>query len=279
MTTLSSLVITRQAATIAQVDEALACQVMRGGDLGTCLLELGAMREDALLPLLGEAYALPHVAPGPLPQAPPALLRMVPQAVASTYGLYPLSDAEGELSVAVVEPLPQAVEEDLTFALGAHLKQYVATSVRVRQALARDYGVPIDRRYARLLALIEQKPDPSPTDPPPSRFSAMPSVPPGPSSVLSLSPRKRTWPGMLAVREAEKPVTPPIPSAPATPNIAEDFSDLEGEPSSSDEMPVAEARFRNGCVGLRKWLRLRRPMPARSSSIPGKIRTAWTSRP
>jgi hypothetical protein len=241
MTTLSSLVITRQAATIAQVDEALACQVMRGGDLGTCLLELGAIREAALLPLLGEAYALPTVPPGPLPQARPALLRMVPQAVALTYSLYPLDEADGELHVAVVEPLSQAVEEDLTFALGAHLKQHMATSVRVRQALARDYGIPIDRRYARLLALMEQRPDPSPTDPPPSRFSAMPSVPPGPSSVLSLTPRKRTWPGMLAVREAEKPATPNIPPLPGAPRIEEDFSDIEGEPSSSDEQPAAEA--------------------------------------
>ena len=240
MTTLSSLVITRQAATIAQVDEALACQVMRGGDLGTCLLELRALREEALLPLLAEAYALPSVKPGPLPQALPSLLRMVPQAVALTYSLYPIDDVGGELHVAVVEPLPQAVEEDLAFALGAHLKQHIATSVRVRQALARDYGVPFERRYARLLALIEQRADPSPTDPPPSRFSAMPSVPPGPSSVLSLTPRKRTWPGMLAVRDAERPATPAIPAAPGTPSIAEDFSDIEGEPSSSDE-PLAAA--------------------------------------
>jgi hypothetical protein len=239
MTTLSSLVITRQAATIAQVDEALACQVMRGGDLGTCLLELRAMREEALLPLLGEAYALPTVKPGPLPQAPPSLLRTVPQAVAMTYSLYPLNEADGELHVAVVEPLPPAVEEDLAFALGAHLKQYMATSVRIRQALARDYGIPVERRYARLLALIEQSPDPSPSEPPPSRFSAMPSVPPGPSSVLSLTPRKRTWPGMLAVREAEKPATPLIPAAPGAPSIEEDFSDVEGDAPSSDEQPVA----------------------------------------
>jgi hypothetical protein len=241
MTTLSSLVITRQAATIAQVDEALACQVMRGGDLGTCLLELRAMREEALLPLLAEAYALPTVKPGPLPQAPPSLLRMVPQAVAVTYSLYPIHEADGDLHVAVAEPLPQAVEEDLAFALGAHLKQHMATSVRIRQALARDYGVPIDRRYARLLALMEQRPDPSPTDPPPSRFSAMPSVPPGPNSVLSLTPRKRTWPGMLAVREAEKPASPEIPAAPGAPSIEEDFSDIEGEPPSSDEHLVAAA--------------------------------------
>jgi hypothetical protein len=249
MTTLSSLVITRQAATIAQVDEALACQVMKGGDLGTCLLELGAMREEALLPLLGEAYRLPTVAPGALPAAPLSLLRMVPHAVALTYGIYPVGELEGELHVAVTEPLPQAVEDDLTFALGAPLKQFVATAVRVRQALARDYGIPLERRYSRLLARIEQRSDPSPTDPPPSNYSRRPSVEPGPNSVLSLTPRKRTWPGMLAVREAEKPVSPAIPQAPVAPTIAEDFSDLEGAPASDDRDGLEPAT--NGASELR----------------------------
>jgi hypothetical protein len=240
MTTLSSLVITRQAATIAQVDEALACQVMRGGDLGTCLLELGALKEDALLPLLADTYKLPAVPPGPLVAAPLALLRMVPHAVALTYGIYPIGEAEGELHLAVVEPLPAAVEEDLTFALGAHLKQFAATSVRVRQALARDYGIPLERRYSRLLASIEQRPDPSPTEPPPEGYKSMrPSVEPPPNSVISLAPRKRTWPGMLAVREAEKPPSPVIPAAPATPSIETDFSDIEGEPSSSEPQELA----------------------------------------
>jgi hypothetical protein len=240
MTTLSSLVITRQAATIAQVDEALACQVMKGGDLGTCLLELGAIKEEALVPLLGEAYALPTVPPGPLPPAPLALLRLVPHAVALTYGIYPVGEADGELHLAVVEPLPPAVEEDLAFALGAHLKQFVATSVRVRQALARDYGIPLERRYSRLLASIEQRPDPSPTEPPPEGYKSMrPSVEPPPNSAISLAPRKRTWPGMLAVRTEDRAPSPSIPAAPAAPSIETDFSDIEGEPSSAEPRMLA----------------------------------------
>jgi hypothetical protein len=246
MTTLSSLVITRQAATIAQVDEALACQVMKGGDLGTCLLELGAMKEEVLLPLLSEAYGMPAVAPGPLPAAPLALLRMVPHAVALTYGLYPIGEAQGELHLAVVEPLPAAVEEDLSFALGAHIKQFAATSLRVRQALARDYGIPLERRFARLLAAVEQRPDPSPTEPPPEGYrSHRPSVEPPPGS-MSLAPRKRTWPGMLAVREAQKPAGPSIPQAPAAPEIPESFADLEGPPSSSRRDPEAPLGATNG---------------------------------
>jgi len=49
MTTLSSLLIARRAASIAEVDEALARRVVRGGDLGTCLLELGVVNEETLV--------------------------------------------------------------------------------------------------------------------------------------------------------------------------------------------------------------------------------------
>ena len=58
MTTLSSLVVARQPGSIAKVDEALARQVVEGGDLGTSLLEVGALSEAALLPLLGEAHGI-----------------------------------------------------------------------------------------------------------------------------------------------------------------------------------------------------------------------------
>jgi hypothetical protein len=275
MTTLSSLVITRQAATIAQVDEALACQVMKGGDLGTCLLELGAIREEVLLPLLSEAYGIPAAAAGPLPAAPLALLRMVPHAVALTYGLYPIGESGGELQLAVVEPLPPAVEEDLSFALGAHIKQVAATSLRVRQALARDYGIPLERRYARLLAAVEQRPDPSPTEPPPDGYrSHRPSVEPPPGS-MSLAPRKRTWPGMLAVREAQKPTAaagPAIPQAPAAPSIPESFADLEGPPSSRRDHASAAtngeaAGIRNGFDPYHEAERAPSE-PARASSAP-----------
>jgi hypothetical protein len=249
MTTLSSLIVARRAASIAEVDDALARQVVRGGDLGTCLLELGVLPEEVLVSLLAEAHGLERVAAGELPVASPAVLRLVPRAVALRYGIYPLEESDGELRVAVSEPLPQAVEDDLGFALGAHLKKYAAPLVRIRQAIARDYGLPLDRRLLRLVAKLEHRPDPSPSEPPArspgeavqagavrlSKTGTMimqSAVPPPPAPLSEQAPnttapaqriiapagRRRTWPGMPhAPAEGTNPLMPALaPGAPAS---------------------------------------------------------------
>src|SRR5260221_4204062 len=152
MTTLSALLVARQAVSTTQVDEALARQMVEGGDLVTCLLELGSISERDLTAVLGEAYGVEPAAYGLLPVATQSVLRLVPRAVAIRHGLYPLEERDGDIWVAVAEPLPQAVEDDLGFALGAHLRQFVAPMARIRQAITRDYGAPLDRRFSRLRA-------------------------------------------------------------------------------------------------------------------------------
>ena len=101
MTTLSSLLITRKAATIAQMDEALERQVVHGGDLASALLEIGAASESQLLPLLAEAFGILPAALGQLPAASAEVLRLVPRALALRYGIFPLELRDGELYLVV----------------------------------------------------------------------------------------------------------------------------------------------------------------------------------
>src|SRR5262245_14948012 len=54
MPTLSSLLVQREAASMRSVEDAIARQVLHGGDLATNLLELAAVREDVLLGILAE---------------------------------------------------------------------------------------------------------------------------------------------------------------------------------------------------------------------------------
>ncbi len=67
------------------------------------------------------------------------------------------------------------VERDLAFGLGVTIVQRVAPLVRVRQAISRDYGLPLDRRSHRVLAKLEGKPDPSPSLAP-APLAAAPSI-------------------------------------------------------------------------------------------------------
>ncbi|HKQ69873.1 MAG TPA: hypothetical protein VJT73_11070 [Polyangiaceae bacterium] len=215
MTTLSSLVVARQVASIAQVDEALARQVVDGGDLPTCMLEVGTVNERTLLPVLAEAFGIDAAPAGELPMATSQVLRLVPRAVAHRYGLYPIEEREGELRVAVAEPLPMAVEDDLGFALGVHLRQLAAPLVRIRQAIARDYGIPLDARLLKLLAKLERAelaaaaPVPPPQEGDLAPASAREQTPPLPGASTNDEYLRVSRSGTLVVGHAVSAAPPP----------------------------------------------------------------------
>jgi hypothetical protein len=161
---LSSAIVQRRLASLRDVEEALARQVLYGGDLATNLLEQSpTVSEQSLSDLLAETQGLPAAPFGEIPSALPGALQLVPGDVALRHGIYPLEQGEGTLIVAVSEALKPDVEQDLGFGLGVSIVQRVAPLVRIRQAISRDYGLPLDRRSQRVLAKIEGRPDPNPS--------------------------------------------------------------------------------------------------------------------
>ncbi len=158
---LSSLIVQREIATIRQVEEALARQVLYGGDLVTNMLEVAKLDEATLTLLLAESFGLAAATLGPLPNPSARARDLVTADMASTRAMVPLTIENGVLVVAVAEPLPKEAEEELVFALGLRIAQRIAPMVRVREALARAYGVPIERRLQRLIARLGSTPAPT----------------------------------------------------------------------------------------------------------------------
>ncbi len=148
---LSSLVVQREIASIREVEEALARQVLYGGDLVTNLLEVCRVDENALGAVVSEWFGLQAAPAGELPKPPAEALRVLAAEIAAQRSVAPLSIDVGGLVVAVAEPLTREVEQELAFALAVPITQRIAPLVRIRQALARDYGMPMDRRLTRLL--------------------------------------------------------------------------------------------------------------------------------
>src|ERR1700722_10692136 len=110
---LSSLIVQREVATIRQVEEALARQVLYGGDLVTNLLEVVQLPEDILVPLLSESLGMAHAPLGELPLPEARARSLVPAELATRRGLAPLAVADDKLVLAVAEPLPEDVVEEL----------------------------------------------------------------------------------------------------------------------------------------------------------------------
>jgi hypothetical protein len=173
---LSSLVVKREVATMRQVEEALARQVIYGGDLVTNLLEVARIDEDALTQLIAESMHLPPAPSGELPLLPENA-RHLPSGTAVAQGAVPLA-LEGEVLVlAVAERLSPDVEERLMFAAGLAIEQRASTAVRVHEAIARLYGVPLERRMQRLVARLGGGSLPDAAVPTPPLGSVTPGAP------------------------------------------------------------------------------------------------------
>ena len=202
--TLSSLIVLREVATMRQVEEALARQVLYGGDLATNLLEIAAVDEGALTRTIAEDMRLPPAPAGELPVAlEPA--RLVPPDVALERKIVPLQVDGDVLVLAVVERMPPDVEDHLMFTLGLAIEQRAAPAVRVLQAINRLYGLPLDRRMRRLVARLSGAPMPPGSTP----AFGMPQAIDVPEQALPEPSGRRTPPlGSPAVQPF-----PPTPSA------------------------------------------------------------------
>jgi hypothetical protein len=256
---LSSLIVQREVASIRQVEEALARQVLYGGDLVTNLLEVVQLPEAVLVPLLAESVGLPAAPIGMLP-APSAQARaLVPEDVAAHRQVVPLSIEGDRLVLAVADSLGRDVLEELSFALSVRIEERVAPSVRIREALARVYGVPLDRRMARLVGRLAGV-DPSiPNSLPPLR-APMATVPPLPGA-LSHDLPKLNPPGMPAMGTMRfpdggeerrfDPSRPPPPMQPAA-RAADPAAVLPSLVREAKAANKSEAPRRRGPVTLER---------------------------
>ncbi len=248
MPTLSSSIVKASIASLREVEDALARQTMYGGDLATNLLELAQVEEVELVKLLAANYGLEPAGERELATAPDEVVALLPADIAVRYGIYPLAEQSGVLTVAVAEPLAPEVEDDLGFALGLQLEQRLSPLVRIRQAIARDYGWELDRRMERLVARLEGRPDPRPSEAPHAMgdFNSLPrppTVPPiarPPATELGTipppQPDEPTQPA--ATRRSAPPDHPPTsdrttPDEPST-SVAETADD---PPSSAGQAP------------------------------------------
>jgi hypothetical protein len=219
---LSSLIVQREIASIREIEEALARQVLYGGDFVTNLLEVSRIEEAALMPVVAESFGLPAVPAGELPKAPAGVARLVAAEVAAERAFAPL-EVGSALVVAVAEPLSRDAEQELAFALALPIEQRIAPLFRIRQALARDYGVPLDKRIARLITKVVQKgPRIASTFPPPRESSPGNRAPPRPPSVA--------------------PPPPPAPSVEAPPTAATSLGTFVRKEEAPPLRPVRRRR-------------------------------------
>ena len=147
---LGTLLMRKGIITAQQLDQAVQCQVLFGGRLGSNLLELGFVTEDQLRELLVEKGKLPAVGREALADLSAEVIKLVPRGLANKHKLVPVSLAEGVLSVAMLDPYRESTVRALTEATGLKINPLIALELDLAWALEKYYAVKREARFVNL---------------------------------------------------------------------------------------------------------------------------------
>ncbi|MEW6296396.1 MAG: type IV-A pilus assembly ATPase PilB [Thermodesulfobacteriota bacterium] len=124
--------------TTEQLHKAIEEQRQQGGPLGTHLVKLGCLTEDALLAYLQKEYRLPITDPTGL-DIPEEVIQLVPHALVTKYYLVPLGLTGSSLTLAMADPSNLAAIDEVKFLTGYDVKVTVSSISSIRRAIERFY--------------------------------------------------------------------------------------------------------------------------------------------
>ncbi len=136
---LGEMLVSEGACARDDVRNALRNQVIFGGRLGTNLLELGAVSEEALARSLGRQHALPSLF-GEMQLDPGATALLKPE-IADRCDAVPYVLADRKLALLVVDPRDLGMLDEVAFATGKQVHPIVVPEARVWALLRTAYGI------------------------------------------------------------------------------------------------------------------------------------------
>jgi len=163
----------------SQLNHALRLQLIFGGHLGTCLVELDYVSEPALARTLSEVLDMKCARAELLDDIPEEILKMIPRDEVRRRRVVPFGTQRNALHVAVTKP---SMVTGLSVATGRRIVPYLAPEIYILRAMERYYGIPRRKRYLSVdyaslaartaraaIGLSFGKPDPTRATPPVTR--------------------------------------------------------------------------------------------------------------
>lgn len=141
--------------TFEQLEEATERQVVCGGRLGSNLLELGALGEEALAKALSIVHGVPYAEPAKLDSIEPRILFLVSADFAARHGVIPFERDRTGVYVAMLNPTDPVPLKALRKTLGCEVRPRVAVELRVLYALHRFYKASLLPRFSHLPAFFD----------------------------------------------------------------------------------------------------------------------------
>jgi len=152
---LGELLLKEKMVTPGQLEEALKNQVVYGIRLGSSLVEMGYVDEDALAELLGRKLGVPCVGRKELAAVPKELIRDFPRSLVEAHHVVPLKLEGNRLHLAMTDPTDFKAVDEIGFVTGHVVLPYIAPDVQISWALAKYYR--LSSGQARYQMVAEQR--------------------------------------------------------------------------------------------------------------------------
>jgi hypothetical protein len=204
-----------------QLEAGLAAQRLAGGKLGTHLVELGFIGTDQLSLALGRQMGVPAALEHHFSRADPAVVALLTPSLAVRYLAVPLASSRNgvkHVAAAMAAPLDVLTVDDLSFALGARVEPLVASELVIAHNVKRLYGVEVNLKARKSLAMPAQTPSPGPVKGPvtPRPSTSTPATPSASTRNSTPAPTQHT----AGVRHATSPGPNPPPASELVPPAA-----------------------------------------------------------
>ena len=133
-----------------QLDQAVQCQILFAGKLGTVLLELGYIGEKELASALADRYNVDAVALDELKEIPPDVIKSINRELVVRFDVIPFRKLAKRVYVGMLDPEQKDAIAELEKATGLKVTPCVVLEVYLRWALERYYGVKREIRFVQL---------------------------------------------------------------------------------------------------------------------------------
>ncbi|NVN89210.1 MAG: hypothetical protein HXX11_01290 [Desulfuromonadales bacterium] len=155
---LGELLLREKLITAKQLEVALKNQVVFGIRLGSALIEMGYVEEDALARVLSTKLGVPFVGSSELSSIPRDVINDFSRAMVIRYQVMPFKLERNRLGLAMTNPNDLKAIEEISFITGHVVQPYVAPDVQISHAQAKYYRISeSDARYQHIAELKRLK--------------------------------------------------------------------------------------------------------------------------
>jgi hypothetical protein len=130
-----------------QLQQALDAQLIYGGHLGTCLVELGFVDTETLGRALSLIHGVAHAPRDAVLEPETEALDAVPQLMVERHAAVPFRVEDRTIHLAMIDPTNLVRIDEVAFATGRPVRPFVSPEVVVCSAMERFYGIPRRMRY------------------------------------------------------------------------------------------------------------------------------------